>query len=146
MKIKFRGMTEDGKNIFSNSIQFDVDSNGREFCRLKDKFGNWLFVDPNSIAQFVGYDMNGDEVYEGDMVKDDYGESFTADTVIGLENENCFKADYDTGSTIFSYMKLKSAEKKKEHRDDVLGDVIFGYRKEKPAFKLKERGENENLS
>ena len=68
MKIKFRGIAEDGKNIFSDSIQFDVDSKGREFCRLKDEFGNWLFVDPDSIAQFVGYDADGKEVYEGDIL------------------------------------------------------------------------------
>ena len=72
-KIKFRGMTEDGKYIFSNSIQFDVDSKGRKFCRLKDEFGNWLYVAPDSVAQFVGYDADGKEIYEGDKIclKDD---------------------------------------------------------------------------
>ena len=68
MKIKFRGITEDGKNIFSDSIQFDVDGKGREFCRLKDEFGNWLYVAPESIAQFVGYDADGKEIYEGDAL------------------------------------------------------------------------------
>ena len=68
MTIKFRGIAEDGKHIFSDSIQFDVDNKGREFCRLKDEFGNWLYVDPDSIARFVGYDADGKEVYESDKV------------------------------------------------------------------------------
>ena len=68
MKIKFRGITEDGKNIFSDSIQFDVDGKGREFCRLKDEFGNWLYVESDSIAQLVGYDSDDNEIYEGDKI------------------------------------------------------------------------------
>ena len=66
MKIKFRGITEDDKYIFSDSIQFDVDNKGREFCRLKDEFGNWLYVKSDSIAQLVGYDSDDNEIYEDD--------------------------------------------------------------------------------
>ena len=78
MTIKFRGIAEDGKNIFSDSIQFDVDNKGREFCRLKDEFGNWLYVDPDSIAQLVGYDSDDNEIYEDDELIDSAGHEWTA--------------------------------------------------------------------
>ena len=70
MKLKFRGIVEDGKYIFSNSIDFDVDGKGREFCRLKDEFGNWIYVAPYSVARLVGYDKNYKEVYSDDMLTD----------------------------------------------------------------------------
>ncbi len=69
-KIKFRGKTEEGKYIFSDSIQFDVDGKGREFCRLKDEYGNWLYVAPYSVAQLIGYDKNDKEVYSDDILTD----------------------------------------------------------------------------
>ena len=77
-KIKFRGVAEDGKYIFSDSIDFEVDGYDREFCRLKDEFGNWLFVNPNSVAQFVGWDANDNEVYEGDILTDQNSNQFIA--------------------------------------------------------------------
>lgn len=35
-------------------------------------------VDPDSIAQLVGYDVDGKEVYEGDTLIDDDGQEFVA--------------------------------------------------------------------
>ena len=76
MTIKFRGKTDDGKYIFSNSIDFEVDGKGWEFCRLKDEFGNWIFVD--NIAQLVGYDADDNEIYEDDELIDKDRHEWTA--------------------------------------------------------------------
>ena len=66
--IKFKGKIEDNKYIYSNSIDFDEDGQNRKFCRLKDEFGNWIYVDINSISRFISYDKNGDEIYEDDKI------------------------------------------------------------------------------
>ena len=105
MKIKFRGITEDGKYIFSDSIQFNVDGKGREFCRLKDEFGNWLFVDPESVVQFIGYDADGNEIYEGDSLIDSDG--FEHFAPLGTMFEGNF---YWVGEKILNY-KLKGRGK-----------------------------------
>ena len=68
--IKFRGVsTETGKVIYSKSIKFEEDGKGRKFYWLMDEFGNWLEVDTESVRQFVGYDMNGEEIYIGDVLQ-----------------------------------------------------------------------------
>ena len=68
-KIKFRGITEDGKHIFSNSIEFEKIGGLSDYQPyLRNDTGDWVRCYPESIAQFVGYDADGKEVYEGDKV------------------------------------------------------------------------------
>ena len=125
MTIKFRGIAEDGKHIFSNSIDFEVDGKGREFCRLKDEFGNWIYVDPDSVAQFVGYDAEGKEVYEGDKLNhvddEDYNAIAYIETYIGVKS-----------GTIADLLDIHSSK--------------FFSENNSKFWKLKGRGENENLS
>ena len=77
-KIKFRGLAiEDytGKPITEKKFVYgnvwaNEDNSYVISGEYKDKKGccyNYK-VDPDSVAQFVGYDMNGDEVYEGDKM------------------------------------------------------------------------------
>lgn len=67
--IKFRGRDAYGKLHYGDlwqrtdgMILFDHDENV------------WQRVHPESIAQLVGYDADGREVYEGDIVVDDIAE------------------------------------------------------------------------
>ena len=41
-------------------------------------------VDPESVAQLVGFDRDGNEVYEGDIVTNFLGEEFTAEILDGV--------------------------------------------------------------
>lgn len=56
---KFRGKRLDNKEL----IYGDLSTSNRP--AIGDG-KNWFLVDPESVAQFVGYDYDGNEVYEGD--------------------------------------------------------------------------------
>ena len=47
--------------------------------------GGRMVVEPDSVAQLVGYDKNGKEVYEGDTVIDEYVEGKSCEHVARLE-------------------------------------------------------------
>lgn len=62
--IKFRGRDLDsGEYVFFNleDILLDVAGSYSEYVGLHN-------IDPDSVAQLVGYDKNGKEIYEGDTV------------------------------------------------------------------------------
>ena len=67
-QIKFRG-----RNIKTGIFHFGFYSeypigNGRiEYCITDKNLECWA-VDPDSVAQFVGYDKNGKEIYSDDVV------------------------------------------------------------------------------
>ena len=66
--IKFRGVDADtGKYVYG---QYSFDGR-REYIvdRLKDD--GWR-IKPDSVAQLLGYDANGEEVYEGDILEFDF--------------------------------------------------------------------------
>lgn len=46
------------------------------------------FADPDSVAQLVGIDSNGKEIYEGDTVLSEDGTEYTVKLVPIAENEN----------------------------------------------------------
>lgn len=81
-QIKFRGRVLDSNKIDGGKIVCGMLS----ICTLKDKThwiypldGGWGFeVDPDSVAQLIGYDSNGAEVYEGDKLIDKFGHVTTA--------------------------------------------------------------------
>lgn len=71
MQIKFRGRTYGGKIVFGKGV-------------YSDEYGTHIYfrthggikiasVEPDSVAQLIGYDSNGAEVYEGDIVADQSG-------------------------------------------------------------------------
>ena len=49
------------------------------YCAVKKKSVQGVFnVDPETVAQFVGYDKDGNELYEGDPVRDENGEGWVS--------------------------------------------------------------------
>ena len=81
--IKFRGRVRDinkarsdqGKIVYGNCLhQYP---NGK--VALSHTINLALtFVEPESVAQLVGYDKDGNEVYEGDKLVNENGDVFTA--------------------------------------------------------------------
>ena len=73
-QIKFRGRDVDtGRMVYGCFIV------GRcgEPCIATNRTAAYE-VEPNSVAQFVGHDSNGNEVYEGDKLTDSQGNTYIA--------------------------------------------------------------------
>lgn len=71
--IKFRGRTEHGEFVYAElgEIMKTPDPECLTFIPCEA-----YYVNKNSIAQLVGYDCDGHEVYEGDTIVSEYsGES-----------------------------------------------------------------------
>ena len=65
-EIKFRGKTRDGRIVFGDFIRL-----GEEVC-----IGNIFCNDkvlPGSVAQLIGYDKDGNEIYSDDKVINVHG-------------------------------------------------------------------------
>lgn len=71
-EIKFRGTDNNGIVIYGNYHQYS-----RSECAIGD--GKRLaFIKPESVAQLVGHDKHGKEVYEGDTLLDEFGNEICA--------------------------------------------------------------------
>ena len=60
--IKFRGRDQNGKFHYGDLNHSD------KYVLISNDGKPRIFVDPDSVAQLVGYDANGNEVYEGDAL------------------------------------------------------------------------------
>ena len=66
--IKFRGIDEDGKYVYGDYITRENGCAIR-FTEKKTLIKIYVYevtVKPETVAQLVGYDADGNEVYEGD--------------------------------------------------------------------------------
>lgn len=76
--IKFRGRCSyDGRYTYAEII---IDSEGVHITNDADGGHEWK-VEPDSIRQLVGYDKNGNEIYELDELGDDCGNNYRAELV-----------------------------------------------------------------
>ena len=95
-EIKFRGKTRDGRIVFGDFIRL-----GEQVC-----IGNIFCNDevlPGSVAQLIGYDKDGNEVYEGDSLTDFEGNTCTLS--IGIMNDETDFISDNLGDN-FSRLKL----------------------------------------
>ena len=65
-KIKFRGRGLKDKKLYYGSYVHTMPQSS--FPAIIDNGGFYNEVDPDSVAQFVGYDADGKEIYEGDKM------------------------------------------------------------------------------
>ena len=105
--IKFRGRdVESGKHIICGFGYADL--NGKKYI-FDAKTSMAYHVAPDSVAQLVGYDVDGKEVYEGDTLTDILGNEYTAKIRIEL---TCDDAQSCTGKAYagsVDNLKLKEA-------------------------------------
>mgnify|MGYP002624522224 CR=1 FL=1 len=78
--IKFKGVTLAGEAITGDLIHVSnaVAIRGYLEPADSDSFGAWE-VKPESVKQLVGFDKNGAELYEGDVILIDGGEMTIAE-------------------------------------------------------------------
>lgn len=78
--IKFLGKRTDRDEFIIGSA---VGLGGNSIGCWVSSYGNWELrwfpVEPESIAQFVGRDKDGREVYEGDVLIDELEQEYTAE-------------------------------------------------------------------
>ena len=67
--IKFRGKTFKGKVVFGKCLTYTHAAEGEEkFLWIGDEDNGYHNIDEETLAQLVGYDADGVEIYEGDTV------------------------------------------------------------------------------
>lgn len=82
--IKFRGRVPDsdnrdgGKIVFGSLVDHGETPHGYRYWIYPLEGDRNYPVEPDSVAQLVGYDANGKEVYEGDTIVDKHGGEWKA--------------------------------------------------------------------
>ena len=78
--IKFRGKTADGKIIYGDLNHLEL-RNYSGMLNLPSSVQSFIAINGEAVedyAQFVGYDKNGKEIYEGDTLIDELEQEYIA--------------------------------------------------------------------
>lgn len=91
--IKFRGRNIDTGEVISGDLRI-IGIRPHIFKEAQCYYDEELIeVEPDSVAQLVGYDANGREVYEGDKVISEYGDEVVARLMDNLPPKPTLKED-----------------------------------------------------
>lgn len=71
-RVKFRGESITGGRDVTGYFW----RNAHGDCYIGDGDGSATVVKPETVVPLVGHDINGDEVYEGDWLYDEYNEDY----------------------------------------------------------------------
>lgn len=71
--IKFRGRRPLGEWIYGSYVK------GEKYSYIIDTEHGQCIVEPESVAQLIGYDKNGEEVYSGDVLTLEDGKQVSAE-------------------------------------------------------------------
>lgn len=82
-KFEFRGRVKDSGEIVYGDLVHDEHNKSYIGCIVRNEFLKEE-VYPETVAQLVGYDEDGNEVYEGDELVDEYGYFSDTDYCIGV--------------------------------------------------------------
>lgn len=95
-QIKFRGKVLDtsldaGRIVYGSFVEYAEKFQGSTHWIIPLNDDRGYPVEPESVAQFVGFDVDGKEVYDGDTVTNEQGEIFQAFLIDAvLTNEGFF--------------------------------------------------------
>ena len=79
--IKFRGQLPTGKFVFGDLVQWG----GFEEPRICSWDNGVIYdIEPDSVAQLVGFDCDGNEVYEGDLLRMHKGSVYPAHLISNI--------------------------------------------------------------
>ena len=80
-QIKFRGKDMTGQWVYGLLAKKKMRSSGKIVWAIATgwQLSDFIPVQENSIAQFVGYDKNDAEIYEGDELIDEYEQEHIAE-------------------------------------------------------------------
>lgn len=73
-KFVYGGLYDGGNQYYIVNVYYE----GKASSNFEEMFTELEPIYPETIAQLVGYDANGNEVYEGDKFTDKIGHTFTA--------------------------------------------------------------------
>ena len=122
-KYKFRGKRLDNGEIIYGDLSVSsrpAVGNGKE----------WFLVEPESVAQFVGFDSDGNEIYESDEIVQptNTARRFTAGLPCMTVERNLYHTDFDAQ---VQYGLLVSANKLKAHKTNMWRGKLLYPSKEK---------------
>lgn len=92
-QIKFRGhaISDSCGQSVDRIVHGDLIHEWNKLCILDEDDGDIYKVDPESVAQLVGVDSNGNEVYEGDIIVNSRGEEWEAELIPAPVSEDGFQ-------------------------------------------------------
>ena len=78
-EIKFRGRNiKTGEIHYGHYSEYPVGNGRISHCITDKNLDSWA-VEPESVAQLVGYDADGNEVFEGDVIQTSDGKDYLID-------------------------------------------------------------------